>query len=245
MISRLHNKLGTAGLVVSIVALVAALSGAAIAAGGLTKSQEKQVAKIAKKYAGKKGKNGKAGTPGPAGPAGPAGPVGAAGPVGPAGANGAVGPQGPAGPQGPKGDKGDPGDPWTAGGTLPAGETETGAWSFGFSANTEPQWVDISFNIPLEEDPPALHVLNEDGLEKVFNGVTEEFEFVPQPLCPGTDEEPEAAPGVLCLYADQEANVAFLTAGQSKTYVSGAAVGMIPSAANAWAIGTWAVTAAP
>jgi hypothetical protein len=50
MLSRLHNKVGTAGLVVAIVALVAALAGSAYAAKDvLTKQEKKQVEKIAKK----------------------------------------------------------------------------------------------------------------------------------------------------------------------------------------------------
>ena len=73
MFSRMHDKLGTAGLVVAIVALVFAMVGGAYAAGGLTKQQEKQVTKIAKKYAGKPGAQG------PQGPQGPAGLVGAKG----------------------------------------------------------------------------------------------------------------------------------------------------------------------
>ncbi|HEU5063123.1 MAG TPA: hypothetical protein VFT79_08245 [Solirubrobacterales bacterium] len=79
MLSRLHNKLGTAGLVVSIVALVAALTGAAYAADKLSSQEKKEVKKIAKKFAGKRGPQGPQGLPGPAGPAGPAGNNGANG----------------------------------------------------------------------------------------------------------------------------------------------------------------------
>ncbi|MGN6203263.1 MAG: hypothetical protein ACTHNY_12795 [Solirubrobacterales bacterium] len=139
MLSRLHGKLGTAGLIVAIVALVAALTGAAFAAGGLTKRQEKQVVKIAKKYAGKRG---------------PAGKPGPAGPQGPAGAPGAKGDTGAKGDKGDTGDRGPEGSPWVAGGVLPSTETETGAWSLGVSK--EGLLIDtISFNIPLEEVPTA------------------------------------------------------------------------------------------
>jgi hypothetical protein len=53
-IRKVHEKLGTAGFIISIVALVAAMGGGAYAAsGGLTKKESKEVEKIAKKYAGK------------------------------------------------------------------------------------------------------------------------------------------------------------------------------------------------
>ena len=53
MLSRLHQKLGTAGLVVAVVALVAALGGAAIAAGGgLTGQETQEVKKSAQKFGG-------------------------------------------------------------------------------------------------------------------------------------------------------------------------------------------------
>ena len=77
MFSRMHNKLGTAGLLVAIVALVFAMVGGAYAAkGALTGKQKKEVEKIAKKYAGKPGAQG---------------PQGAAGLVGPKGAQALVG----------------------------------------------------------------------------------------------------------------------------------------------------------
>jgi hypothetical protein len=91
--SHIHKKLGTAGFIISIVALVAALGGGAYAAsGGLTGKQKKEVTKIAqteaKKYAGK---------PGVTGPQGPAGPAGAKGDTGGKGDNGAAGAAGVAG----------------------------------------------------------------------------------------------------------------------------------------------------
>src|SRR4051812_41114036 len=151
MISKLHERLGTAGLVVAVVALVAALAGTAFAAAGLSGKQKKEVKKIAKQFAGKNGATGLAGPAGPQGPAGAkgdkgdkgdngaAGQAGAAGPVGSAGPTGAAGPTGPAGPTG---------SPWTAGGTLPNGSTETGAWS-GVAPKEEAELISISFPIPL------------------------------------------------------------------------------------------------
>jgi hypothetical protein len=100
MYQRFHDRFGTAGVVIAVIALVAALGGTAVAAGGLTKAQEKQVTKIAKKYAGKPGAAGKDGA---AGPAGPAGPGGGKGDAGGKGATGAKGPTGGAGVAGTNG----------------------------------------------------------------------------------------------------------------------------------------------
>jgi len=218
VISRIHQKLGTAGFVISIVALVVALSGAAYAAGALTGKQKKEVEKIAKKYAGKPG------AAGATGPAGPAGPAGAAGMKGDSGAPGEKG------AKGDKGDKGDPGtdgtdgesveivpgepafcegaggvtyeveetptavcsgkegSPWTAGGTLPKGATETGAWSWNGSAtDTEGVFASISFTLPLKANLAE---------ENIFY-VTPE---TPSPECPGSAANPKANQGKLCIY---------------------------------------------
>lgn len=85
MLSKLHERLGTAGLVIAVAALVAALGGTAFAAAGLNGTQKREVQKIARKYAGKPG------------------------------APGAQGPQGPKGDPGTKGEKGDAGLPGSAG----------------------------------------------------------------------------------------------------------------------------------
>ena len=140
MLKRIHNKLGTAGLVVAVVALVAAVAGTAFAAGGLTKKQEKQVVKIAKKYAGKQGPKG---VPGPAGAQGPKGDPGPKGDTGSKGETGSQGPEGPAGPTETE---------------LPQGKTITGVWSF--RGEGEPSyWVTISFPLRLPE-----------GITRAFEG---------------------------------------------------------------------------
>lgn len=248
MISRIHSKLGTAGFIVAIVALVAALGGGAYAAQqGLNGKQKKQVKNIVKSEIKK--------NPGPQGPAGPQGLPGAAGAPG---AKGDKGDKGDQGDQGPKGDKGATGDegpegpegsPWTAGGTLPPGKTETGAWSYGIVNHSQLQRVSVSFSIPLKV-APTVHVIKANGLEKVFNPGSEEFEDVAQPACPGAFEEPAADPGVLCVYTSSafggETNVfwaghpAFTT-----TYTSGAIIGVVPTPATTEtsSFGTWAVKA--
>ncbi|MGN6217439.1 MAG: hypothetical protein ACTHN7_10875 [Solirubrobacterales bacterium] len=192
MLSRIHNKLGTAGLVVAIVALVAALGGAAWAASDnhLSGGEKKEVKKIAKSFQGK----------GPTGPAGAKGATGPAGPAGPAGGPGAKGATGPKGATGAKGNNGTPGAPGVTGATgptgptgetgftstLPSGKTETGRWAWGKTTKTQVQvWTSISFNIPLAT-APTLHFIPAGG--------------TPPAACPGTEQNPAAEPGNLCVY---------------------------------------------
>lgn len=112
MFSRIHHKLGTAGFVIAIAALVVALGGAAYAAlPGLNSKQKKEVKKIAKKLVAP-------------------GPPGAPGAVGPAGAKGDTGAAGGTGPEGPKGEKGEKGEPGPTDTKLPPGKTIRGFWDF-------------------------------------------------------------------------------------------------------------------
>jgi Collagen triple helix repeat (20 copies) len=225
MLSRLQNKLGTAGLVVAVVALVAALTGAAFAAGGLTKQQEKQVKKIAKKFAGKDGAQG---------PAGPQGPVGAKGDTGSPGAPGAPGKDG---------EDGDPGEPGEAGVcseanpecVLPSGSTLVGAFSVGQNNKEQVNLLTpISFVLEYPGTPPTVVYVKEEGEE--------------EENCPGSYEDPQAKAGFLCLYASSESinkpSLAFssvTTAGATVVFqpavVEGAAKPVIMP-------GTWAVNAA-
>jgi hypothetical protein len=215
MLSRMHQRLGTAGLVVAIVALVAALTGAAFAAGGLTKQQEKQVKKIAKKYAGKPG---------------PAGPQGQPGSQGQAGAKGDKGDPGKDGTNGTNGTDGEDGM-CTAGNPaceLPSGSTLVGAWGTsgglgvkGQSAENEMiettediSLVPISFvqnvsppPVALWEYKPAgatiaLAIELKDGSAALYppGGSVEEWNHAWEDKCPGSAEHPDAEPGFLCIY---------------------------------------------
>jgi hypothetical protein len=209
MFKKLHNRLGTAGLVVAVIALVAALAGTAFAATRLNGTQKKEVEKIAKKFAGKNGKNGANGAPGAngkdgaAGPAGAPGKDGATGATGPTGAGGtgatgATGPtgKGTTGSTGPTGAgaTGATGPTGNIGSRLPSGVTETGTWSL--TAGAAPQFSSISFPIPLTADLGASNTL-----------------YVPKGDPPPADcentehtgtagpENPEADNGFLCVYA--------------------------------------------
>jgi hypothetical protein len=160
MYSRFRDKFGTAGLIISVIALVAALSGGAYAAQqSLNGKQKKEVNKIAKKAAkkgpkGAKGDAGAPGTPGPVGPAGANGTNGAPGNDGAPGKDGAPG-QGvttadatigeceeggvkitsASGTEticnGEIGEPGPAGAPWVPDNTLPSEATLTGTWAFG------------------------------------------------------------------------------------------------------------------
>jgi len=233
MISKLHDRLGTAGLVVAVIALVAALAGTAFAAAGLNSKQKKEVKSIAKKFAGKNGAPGPQGPAGAKGDKGDKGDTGAQGAAGQAGAKGATGPAGPTGPTGATGTAGATGATGPTGQTgftktLPSGETLKGTWAFNASeASSEGGSikVPISFSIPL-----ATSLL----VEKVkFGGATE---------CSGSVVAPTAAAGFLCIYEGGLTNATFGFGG----------FGMGPGGAlflvnitgdEAVGYGSWAVTA--
>lgn len=162
MFSRIHEKLGSAGLIVAVVALIAALAGTAFAAAGLNGKQKKEVKKIATKVA----------KPGPIGPQGPAGPPG------PAGKEGARGPQGNPGSNGKDGEDGacSVGVPECV---LPSGATLTGDWAFsskGFGA-----YLEISF--PLQVEPAPTYHMVEGTPTTDCPGSVENPEAKPGHLC--------------------------------------------------------------
>src|SRR3954447_11133856 len=139
MYRRFHDRFGTAGLLIGVIALIAALGGTALAAGGLTGKQKKEVTKIAKKFAGK------AGATGPAGPAGPAGPKGATGEQG---------------PQGERGSQGEAGEAGMCSGEepkceLPSEGTLTGTWSVS-GGESDLELATVSFPLKVTPAPTAL-----------------------------------------------------------------------------------------
>jgi len=225
------------GIALAVVAIVIGLTGAAFAAGGgLTATQKKQVKSIAQTEAKKFAKQGPKGDPGPAGPTGPQGGKGDAGTAGTSGKDGVSaeatsfsGAKAPCteggveiksakpavllcnGEEGEQGEKGEKGDPWTAGGTLPPGATETGAWTFnGTPADTSGVYASISFQVPLAAVISSAHV------HYVAREETECAEQFPEPAqeqellqclskiaarCPAESPlNPKSTPGELCVY---------------------------------------------
>jgi hypothetical protein len=261
---------GKAGLTVAIVALVMALVGGAYAAGGLAPSQEKQVKKIAKKYAGK---------PGAPGAIGPTGPNGTNGKDGTNGTNGSAGAAGKSVVTGtatnaecpgsnPSGGvtvevegsgvkkkvcNGKEGSPWTAGGTLPEGQTEKGVWSVAFTASAAQQVGSspISFNIPLAA-PIGIGNVFLIGIEE-GEGELKQSPAIPS-HCEGTVANPGAAAGNLCAFTKLKINAEDISAlgakfanpaegGGETAGTPGAVLGVGSTGAGlVLADGTWAVT---
>jgi hypothetical protein len=244
MLKAIRTRIRTSpATVIASLALVFAMTGGAYAAGKYlitsTKQIKPSVLKQLKGAAGKNGTNGTAGASGAAGAGGPQGPSGPAGPGGPGGPAGAKGENGKPGANGKEG------SPWTAGGTLPSGSTETGAWSLQSGAENSGNSVftPISFSIPLEAGFTAANVFF------VKLGDTTH-----QAECPGIVAAPAATPGHLCVYAQElggltpfesgpitDPSKAIGTAGSS---AAGALLILTAESAQAaFAYGTWAVTA--
>jgi hypothetical protein len=112
--------------------------------------------------------------------------------------------QGEPGEQGEQGEDGEEGSPWTAGGTLPPGSTETGAWAFnGTEADTAGIQVPISFSIPLAAGLRGIT----PGHPELLTHVHFESEAGFEATCPGIVGAPEANPGELCVYVNAQEGV--------------------------------------
>jgi len=242
MLQRIHDKLGTAGLIIAVVALVAALGGTAIAAlPGLNSKQKKEVKKIAKQFA-------------------------QVGPQGLPGAAGAPGSQGSAGQQGQPGQPGTPGQDGEDGAcsvsvpkcVLPPGATETGTWSFiargletfetevegtksTHTFGVEEAILSISFPLRLPSSP---HFVSGEG-NWILPGEPGSDK------CPGSLSAPEAAPGELCLYVQHIENAgdnashepkfeSFYSTDPRSGFTAGFA---LEAGKQGYGNGSWAVTA--
>jgi hypothetical protein len=260
MFSKLHERLGTAGLVVAVIALVVALGGTAVAAlNGSEKKEVKKIAtKIAKKYAGEDGKDGAPGAPGAQGAQGPAGPQGAPGPKGDTGAKGATGAAGTAGTKGATGATGVTGNAGTTGATgatgpscpegncfLPSKSTTTGTWTVTFAGAEA--IGNISFVLPLKAPIPNTNVVVITGSssaadkEKCDNGTG----------AAGSAGNPEADPGFLCVFPKAFEPSGEIPGGgvlnpdtfETGAGTMGAALQFVGGAAGGFGLGTYAVTA--
>jgi hypothetical protein len=229
----LRNRFGIPGVISVIALVFAMLGGAYAASnnGGGKATASAKAKRGPKGPKGATGPAGPAGLAGPQGAAGANGKDGAAGSAGAQGSQGLPGKSvavanysGPECPgseegatvevsgepttkkyvcDGEEGAQGPQGSPWTAGGTLPAGATETGAWAYGEMApSSHPVITAISFPIPLAAALNASHVhyINPAGEEVV----DEELNTATPTQCGspvGTASEPKASPGNLCVYA--------------------------------------------
>lgn len=233
---QVRERLGSAGLVVAIVALIVALSGGAYAASSNSGGKATASAKAKRGPTGPKGPKGAKGATGPAGAAGLAGPAGAPG------ARGATGPIGPTGigstgPTGPTGPTGQEGSPWTAGGVLPVGKMETGTWAFNAAAAGVEVAAPISFPIKLAGE------LEEEEVH--FQGQSEFSTF-----CPGSVTNPQAVSGNLCVFfgvpgTPANATLTFISDPGHAIIgagVAGALVNFETTGPNAHGFGAWAVT---
>ena len=255
--------------VAATLALVLAMSGGAYAAGHYLITSTKQISpKVLKSLKGSSGKNGAAGAVGATGAGGPAGPVGPAGPAGPGGPAGANGANGASGQSVTSKEvkvgesacskqggaeftasagktfacNGKEGSPWTAGGTLPSGQSETGEWTVSHVATASELLLSssVSFTIPLAAALDEAHV-----------HFIKEGDVLPAG-CGGSIAKPEAAKGNLCVFATEIENAGPFNSGTFIHSVEGSAgadtMGFlldftIPAAGQVRASGVWVVTA--
>jgi hypothetical protein len=242
----LRNRFGIPGVIAVLALAFAMVGGTALAASsaedasssakrkgkakkknrGVTVQQVRRIARQeARRFAGQGpvGPQGLPGVPGVPGEDGEDGDDGEDGSDGKDGATGATGPTGPTGPEG---------SPWTAGGTLPSGETLTGSW---YLDNNGIRTA-ISFEVPLAAAIAAgnVHFVAPGG-----GGSSP---------CPGSEANPQADDGHLCVYGTFVA-----PSGDTPVISSSASAALAPGASKAGAIvhsttvglafGTWAVTA--
>lgn len=198
MISVLKQRLGIPGLI-AVIALVFAMGGAAWAGQKYVITSTGQIKpSVLKQLKGAKGAKGDTGAAGATGAQGPKGDTGAAGKEGTAGTPG-TSVTNTALPEGsikcPEGGaefkvgagtptvacNGEEGSPWTAGGTLPSGETEVGTWGTSYKGTT---FIPISLTLPVVPAPEVVYVTGASatGCPGIVSGV------------------PTADAGKLCVY---------------------------------------------
>lgn len=272
MFSRIRRRLTYANVAMTL-ALIFAMTGGAYAANKYLITSTKQI--NPKVLTALKGKTGPAGPAGATGPAGTTGPAGAKGENGAPGAPGEKGAPGTAGQNVTSKEltskdaacnkeggteltaenkkttacNGKEGSPWTAGGTLPAGKSEEGAWGeWNATASAGERSFEIPFGIPLKTAPVAHYI----GTKEALAGEKHESPAIKEGKCKGNAEKPEAAPGNLCVFAKAEVGVISGTAiffdpqGGAKGPEAAGAVGTLLLCKNEAGFvlmaGTWVVT---
>lgn len=122
---------------------------------------------------------------------------------------------------------------------LPAGKTESGAWSLNASKASAAfgtyAFAPISFTIPLKAGLDASHIHFQGGAN--FSTT-----------CHGNAEHPQADSGNLCVYSGLSENVTFegitslAFSGSNEANASGALLYFTVTGDEAVALGGWAVT---
>ena len=253
MIARLRKQLGSPGILIGTIALIAALAGGAYAAGKVIITNKNQIAsKVRKELKGNAGPAGPQGTPGAKGDTGAKGEKGDVGNTGPTGKSvvlgtATVGECEPGGitvevegtPASKKEVCNGMNGAIQPGETLPPEATETGS----FAALVEGESLEpISFPIPLTSALPEANVHK-----------TGDTGFASD--CPGSAASPEAEPGNLCIYIAAQVfgsvtiNGIFSSAasasefGEGKQGASTSGAFLYLSSPGVLAWGSWAVTA--
>lgn len=223
MLSRIHKRLTYTNLAITLT-LVFAMTGGAYAAKRYLITSTKQISpKVLKELKGNIGPSGMTGTNGTNGKDGAPGERGMAGrngrdgesvtskevKVGDPACNKLGGSEFKVGSDTPRfacnGEKGESGEPWVPNNTLPAGATETGAWSFSDgAANIRFGIASISFTIPLKAPLTGTTDANGNPTQSQVHYLGENEKTTE---CPGNDEEPKALPGNLCIYQSYEQGV--------------------------------------
>jgi hypothetical protein len=222
MFSRIKDRLGVAGLVVAILALVVALGGVALAKGVIITKLNQISPSVQKKLAGK---------------------TGSVGPQGPAGVAGTPGAKGDAGSEGKPGEAGEEGEPGEAGFcsvgnpkcVLPQSATLTGTWSANSAGSAEFHEAFFSISFP-------LRVVPQPGVRVIEEGESPTIE------CPGSVSHPEAAPGFVCMYVDFAFNntggIRFEEGYDRSSGLVGHLAEPTDITQDTYAFGSWAVTPA-
>jgi hypothetical protein len=265
MFQRFHDRFGAAGVVIAVVALIAALGGTALAAkGALTGKQKKEVTKIAKRYAGKDGAAGANGTNGKDGVNGTNGKDGTNGTDGTNGKSVAVG-------------SATAGECPTGGATVQvAGEaaTKKAVCNGGFSEEMEAEttlrgnWSIASKEIGAFATSSVSYLMRYPGatpptMVLVRSGESAECSAVSEPVkalceaenqaasehCPGSVADPQAEPEFACFYVASAQGPApvqnfAMIPGESTLYGATIKIASATPANPLLLSGTWAVTSA-